>query len=187
MCQRPRREMRTVATREAPLLTRSASASATLAGREASRAITFDLGFGLGPRLNAAGRLADMSLGIECLLTDDANRAWEIAQELDGMNRERRDIEAGMQQEAMQILEQADASARLNPAESIRLLQELLEDSGAKLVPRSAADEPFHFISVRQEVLRRILADEQLLTLYRRKHADAAAALLEVDELEIAR
>jgi len=76
------------------------------AGREASRANTFDLGFGLGPRLNAAGRLADMSLGIECLLTDDANRAWEIAQELDGMNRERRDIEAGMQQEAMQILEQ---------------------------------------------------------------------------------
>ncbi|GMG89479.1 single-stranded-DNA-specific exonuclease RecJ [Cupriavidus metallidurans] len=76
------------------------------AGREAARANTFDLGFGLGPRLNAAGRLADMSLGIECLLTDDANRAWEIAQELDGMNRERRDIEAGMQQEALQILEQ---------------------------------------------------------------------------------
>ncbi|MGO4762175.1 single-stranded-DNA-specific exonuclease RecJ [Cupriavidus sp. 2KB_3] len=75
------------------------------AGREATRANTFDLGFGLGPRLNAAGRLADMSLGIECLLTDDPNRAWEIAQELDGMNRERRDIEAGMQQEALQILE----------------------------------------------------------------------------------
>ncbi|SOZ50076.1 ssDNA exonuclease, 5' --_ 3'-specific, Mg-dependent [Cupriavidus taiwanensis] len=89
------------------------------AGREAARANTFDLGFGLGPRLNAAGRLADMSLGIECLLTDDANRAWEIAQELDSMNRERRDIEAGMQQEALQILEQPmaglagpDASAR---------------------------------------------------------------------------
>ncbi|WP_059412944.1 single-stranded-DNA-specific exonuclease RecJ [Cupriavidus basilensis] len=75
------------------------------AGREAARANTFDLGFGVGPRLNAAGRLADMSLGIECLLTDDANRAWEIAQELDGMNRERRDIEAGMQQEALRILE----------------------------------------------------------------------------------
>ncbi|WP_420992596.1 single-stranded-DNA-specific exonuclease RecJ [Cupriavidus sp. 30B13] len=75
------------------------------AGREAARANTFDLGFGVGPRLNAAGRLADMSLGIECLLTDDAGRAWEIAQELDGMNRERRDIEAGMQQEALQILE----------------------------------------------------------------------------------
>lgn len=84
------------------------------AGREAQRANTFDLGFGLGPRLNAAGRLADMSLGIECLLTDDANRAWEIAQELDGMNRERRDIEAGMQQEALQILEQPLAG--LDPA-----------------------------------------------------------------------
>ncbi|AOZ05754.1 single-stranded-DNA-specific exonuclease RecJ [Cupriavidus malaysiensis] len=84
------------------------------AGREAARANTFDLGFGLGPRLNAAGRLADMSLGIECLLTDDAGRAWEIAQELDGMNRERRDIEAGMQQEALQILEQPMAG--LDPA-----------------------------------------------------------------------
>ncbi|MBY4898720.1 single-stranded-DNA-specific exonuclease RecJ [Cupriavidus sp. AU9028] len=75
------------------------------AGREAARATTFDLGFGLGPRLNAAGRLADMSLGIECLLTDDAQRAWDIAQQLDAMNRERRDIEAGMQQEALAILE----------------------------------------------------------------------------------
>ncbi|WP_342050982.1 MULTISPECIES: single-stranded-DNA-specific exonuclease RecJ [unclassified Cupriavidus] len=75
------------------------------AARDATRANTFDLGFGLGPRLNAAGRLADMSLGIECLLTDDHERAWNIAQELDGMNRERRDIEAGMQQEALKILE----------------------------------------------------------------------------------
>ncbi len=75
-----------------------------VAGREARRASTFDLGFGLGPRLNAAGRLADMSLGIECLLTDDYDRAMAIAAELDGMNRERREIEAGMQQEAMAIL-----------------------------------------------------------------------------------
>ena len=76
------------------------------AGREAARATTFDLGFGLGPRLNAAGRLADMSLGIECLTTDDPARAWEIAQELDGMNRERRTIEAGMQEEALAIMAQ---------------------------------------------------------------------------------
>ncbi len=75
-----------------------------VSGREARRASTFDLGFGLGPRLNAAGRLADMSLGIECLLTDDFDRAMAIAAELDGMNRERREIEAGMQQEAMAIL-----------------------------------------------------------------------------------
>lgn len=71
------------------------------AGRDAAHAGCFDLGFGLGPRLNAAGRLADMSLGIECLLTDDPSRAWSLAQELDAMNRERREIEAGMQQEAL--------------------------------------------------------------------------------------
>ncbi|TXD95385.1 single-stranded-DNA-specific exonuclease RecJ, partial [Ralstonia pseudosolanacearum] len=81
-----------------------------VAGREARRASTFDLGFGLGPRLNAAGRLADMSLGIECLLTDDFDRAMAIAAELDGMNRERREIEAGMQQEAMAILASTLAS-----------------------------------------------------------------------------
>ena len=76
-----------------------------VAGREARRASTFDLGFGLGPRLNAAGRLADMSLGIECLLTDDYDRAMAIAAELDSMNRERREIEAGTQQEALAILD----------------------------------------------------------------------------------
>ncbi len=76
-----------------------------VAGREARRASTFDLGFGLGPRLNAAGRLADMTLGIECLITDDYDRAMAIAAELDGMNRERREIEAGMQQEALAILD----------------------------------------------------------------------------------
>ncbi|SDV49279.1 single-stranded-DNA-specific exonuclease RecJ [Chitinasiproducens palmae] len=72
-----------------------------VAGRDARRASAFDLGFALGPRLNAAGRLADMSLGIECLLSDDYARALEIASELDGMNRERRSIEAGMQVEAL--------------------------------------------------------------------------------------
>lgn len=83
-----------------------------VAGRDASRACGFDLGFALGPRLNAAGRLADMSLGIECLITDDAERAWQLAQELDGMNRERREIEAGMQIEAMQDLESFNPQCR---------------------------------------------------------------------------
>ncbi|MBU6492223.1 MAG: single-stranded-DNA-specific exonuclease RecJ [Burkholderiales bacterium] len=78
------------------------------AGRNARTAGSFDLGFGLGPRLNAAGRLADMSLGIECLLTDDSERAWQLAQELDGMNRERREIETGMQQEALADLARFD-------------------------------------------------------------------------------
>jgi single-stranded-DNA-specific exonuclease len=78
------------------------------AGREARSATPFDLGFALGPRLNAAGRLADMSLGIECLTTDDEGRAWEIAQQLDAINRERRSIEAGMQDSALAALDHID-------------------------------------------------------------------------------
>ena len=69
-------------------------------GRKANVATTFDFGFALGPRINAAGRLADMTLGIECLLTDDAARADELAKTLDGINRERRDIEADMREQA---------------------------------------------------------------------------------------
>jgi single-stranded-DNA-specific exonuclease len=70
------------------------------AGRQAPVATTFDFAFALGPRINAAGRLSDMTLGIECLLTDDAARGDELAQMLDGINRERRDIEAGMREQA---------------------------------------------------------------------------------------
>jgi single-stranded-DNA-specific exonuclease len=70
------------------------------ASRQANVATTFDFAFALGPRINAAGRLSDMTLGIECLLTDDAARADELAQMLDGINRERRDIEAGMREQA---------------------------------------------------------------------------------------
>jgi single-stranded-DNA-specific exonuclease len=70
------------------------------AGRKANAATTFDFGFALGPRINAAGRLADMTLGIECLLTDDTGRADELAKTLDGINRERRDIEADMREQA---------------------------------------------------------------------------------------
>ncbi len=77
----------------------------SVAGRDLRKATPFDLGFAAGPRLNAAGRLADMSLGIECLLTDDPTRAWQIARELDNINRERRDIEAGMQEAALASLE----------------------------------------------------------------------------------
>lgn len=72
----------------------------TAAGRVAAVATSFDFGFALGPRINAAGRLSDMTLGIECLLTDDAGRADELAKTLDGINRERRDIEAGMREQA---------------------------------------------------------------------------------------
>jgi len=72
----------------------------TAAGRNAVMATSFDFGFALGPRINAAGRLSDMTLGIECLLTDDAGRADELAKTLDGINRERRGIEADMREQA---------------------------------------------------------------------------------------
>ncbi len=84
----------------------------SVAGREPERATTFDMGFALGPRLNAAGRLADMSLGIECLATDDMARALNIARELDGLNRERRAIEADMQAEALLAIESLEAGTR---------------------------------------------------------------------------
>jgi single-stranded-DNA-specific exonuclease len=74
------------------------------AGRSLREASGFDLGFVAGPRLNAAGRLADMSLGIECLATDDEARAMNCAQELDRLNAERRRIEAGMVEQAVEML-----------------------------------------------------------------------------------
>jgi len=74
------------------------------AGRPAADASSFDLGFVAGPRLNAAGRLADMSLGIECLITDDEARAANCAQELDRLNRERRNIEGTMLEQALQAV-----------------------------------------------------------------------------------
>ena len=76
-----------------------------VAGRSAARAAAFDLGFALGPRINAAGRLADMTLGIECLLADDAARAAALAQQLDAINRERREVESGMREQAERALE----------------------------------------------------------------------------------
>ncbi|MDB5913852.1 MAG: single-stranded-DNA-specific exonuclease RecJ [Ramlibacter sp.] len=77
----------------------------TAAARKAEVATTFDLGFALGPRINAAGRLADMTLGIECLLTDDAARGDELARSLDGINRERREIEGDMREQALAMAE----------------------------------------------------------------------------------
>ncbi|MBI5786724.1 MAG: single-stranded-DNA-specific exonuclease RecJ [Rhodocyclales bacterium] len=83
-----------------------------MAGRDPAQAATFDLGFALGPRLNAAGRLADMSLGIEALITDDPARALNIAQQLDAINRERRTIEADMREAAAILLDDLDAESR---------------------------------------------------------------------------
>ena len=87
-----------------------------VAGRQPAAATTFDFGFALGPRLNAAGRLADMTLGIECLLTDDPTRALELARMLDGINRERREIEGGMREQALQIAEALMQQGDVMPA-----------------------------------------------------------------------
>jgi single-stranded-DNA-specific exonuclease len=75
------------------------------AARNHQAATTFDFAFSLGPRVNAAGRLADMTLGIECLLTDDAPRGEELANRLDAINRERQGIEGDMREQAMEIVE----------------------------------------------------------------------------------
>jgi single-stranded-DNA-specific exonuclease len=75
------------------------------AGRNGRRAVAADMGFAVGPRLNAAGRLEDMSLGIGCLLSDDRDRAAEAAYGLDRLNRERREIESDMQDQALAVLE----------------------------------------------------------------------------------
>src|SRR5690554_254939 len=82
-----------------------------VAGRAPERLVAADLGFAIGPRLNAAGRLDDMSVGIQCLLSDDLFTARERAVELDDFNRDRKAIESGMQREALQMLDQLDVKA----------------------------------------------------------------------------
>ena len=87
----------------------------TASGRKAQVATTFDFGFALGPRINAAGRLADMAMGIECLLTDDRGRADELARTLDTINRERREIEGGMREQALLMAESLFAEGNEPP------------------------------------------------------------------------
>jgi single-stranded-DNA-specific exonuclease len=74
-------------------------------GRQAARIVSSDLGFAVGPRLNAAGRLEDMSIGIECLATDDAGKAERLAAMLDDINRDRQSIEAGMREQAFAFVD----------------------------------------------------------------------------------
>jgi single-stranded-DNA-specific exonuclease len=83
-----------------------------LAGREPRAVGSQDLGFALGPRINAAGRLSDISLGVECLLETDEARAEAIAEQLDAMNRERRGIEADMREEALADVGEPDPARR---------------------------------------------------------------------------
>ena len=82
------------------------------AGRDPLKASAFDFGFALGPRLNASGRLADMSLGIQCLLSESYEEALELAHQLDRMNRERRDIESTMQETALSSLAHIEPGAQ---------------------------------------------------------------------------
>jgi single-stranded-DNA-specific exonuclease len=84
-----------------------------VAGRAPGRLAATDLGFVVAPRLNAAGRLTDMSLGIECLLADDATAALGMARQLDTLNRERRAIEAGMQEQALEALDKLHLNGSL--------------------------------------------------------------------------
>ncbi|GGP52334.1 single-stranded-DNA-specific exonuclease RecJ [Shewanella algicola] len=77
-----------------------------VAKRSPEKMVAADFGFAVGPRLNAAGRLDEMALGVETLLCDDMMRARRMAAELDGLNQERRELETGMQQEALKSLQQ---------------------------------------------------------------------------------
>ena len=85
-----------------------------IARRQATQATSYELGFIVGPRLNAAGRLEDMGLGIRCLLTDDAAEAGDIAAKLDALNHERRSIEADMQDSALATLHAFDPADRFS-------------------------------------------------------------------------
>ena len=91
---------------------RGIQALLSVGGRDASRASTYDLGFVLGPRINAAGRLEDMSIGIACLLADDTATAMRLATELDHLNRTRRVIEADMKEGALTTLDTLDIPNR---------------------------------------------------------------------------
>jgi single-stranded-DNA-specific exonuclease len=112
------------------------------AGREPSRASAFDFGFAIGPRLNAAGRLADMTIGIECLLTDDPLRALELAQQLDAINRERRDVEAGMREQAelrlQALLARLDAPA--DPPSAVSIFDESFHEGVVGIVASRLKD-----------------------------------------------
>ena len=76
------------------------------AGRKSETCTSQDFGFAVGPRINAAGRLSDMTLGIECLTTDDVRRATELATQLDRINRERREIEGDMREQALELAQE---------------------------------------------------------------------------------
>jgi single-stranded-DNA-specific exonuclease len=110
-----------------------------VAGRDARLARASDLGFTLGPRINAAGRLADMTLGIECLISDDFEHALELARQLDQINRERRTIESDMQFDALAELQEG----RFDTQRTITLFNEHWHQGVVGLVASRVKDK-FH-------------------------------------------
>lgn len=91
------------------------SALMEVGNRKLQNIVASDMGFAVAPRLNAAGRLEDISVGIECLLTDDSSRALQLAQQLDQINHERRHIEQEMKLEAFDELERIEANLKNQP------------------------------------------------------------------------
>jgi single-stranded-DNA-specific exonuclease len=110
-----------------------------VAGKDARAARALDLGFAIGPRINAAGRLTDMTVGIECLATDSFERAVELARQLDQLNRDRRDIENDMQLDALAALDEGAVEA----ASTICLFNEDWHQGVVGLVA-SRVKEKFH-------------------------------------------
>ena len=104
------------------------------AGRDPARAAAFDFGFAIGPRINAAGRLADMTLGIECLLTDDPARAAQLAAELDAINRQRREVESGMREQAEALLARLMPGAQAVPPPAVSLFDEAFHEGVVGIV-----------------------------------------------------
>jgi single-stranded-DNA-specific exonuclease len=175
------------------------------AGRDPRDAVSSDLGFAAGPRLNAAGRLDDMALGVECLLADDPAAAARMADSLSALNAERRDIEQRMQQEAMETVDALSARLGAGRLPVVVCLYEPHWHAGVVGLVASRIKDRFHrpvlafagdgegglkgsARSVRGLHIRDVLAevDARHPTLIRRfgGHAMAAGLTLEPDGLE---
>jgi single-stranded-DNA-specific exonuclease len=105
-----------------------------VASRDPRRAAAFDFGFALGPRINAAGRLSDMILGIECLLSDDPMQAAQLAQALDAINRQRRELESGMNEQAQAAVERLMPAQDSVPPSALSLFDPLFHEGVVGIV-----------------------------------------------------
>lgn len=105
-----------------------------VARRDCSRAAAFDFGFALGPRINAAGRLSDMTIGIECLLSDDPEQAQMLARALDTINRQRQDMEGHMREQAIAHIEHLMGDAARSAAAAITVFDETFHEGVVGIV-----------------------------------------------------